>query len=320
MQSLARKRLAGLFLVLAASGVTAQAVFPDRPIKLIVPFAAGGTADTAARSLAERVKATTGQAVVVDNKVGATGNIGAQAVVAAPPDGYTILFHSSAVVINPWMMKVAFDIQKDLVPITQIASTSYVMTVAANHPAQTAEDFLAIARKSPGKTSCMTYGIGSPPHLWLELLKQAAGVDILHVPYRAFGQALPDLVSGRLDCIIEPPTTVIPQVRSGTIRALVVTGAALEQLPGVPSISKLYPTAAVEGWQGLFAPAGTPKPVIAKLHAEFAGAVHTPEVAKRIRDAGFRPVGGTPDALGGIISEELAKFGDVIRKRNIKAE
>jgi tripartite-type tricarboxylate transporter receptor subunit TctC len=199
--------LATCFACLAAH---AQPSYPERPIKLVIAFAAGGAPDIMGRAYADRLREQLGQPVIVDNKPGATGAIGADAVAKAPGDGYTLLLNSSAMVINPWVVKQPFDFQRDLVPVIRTAETPYLMTINPTLPIRNLEEFVAYAKKNPGKLMCGTYGIASPPHLALELLKKEAGIDVVHIPYKTFAQALPDLLSGELACSIDPPTVPAP--------------------------------------------------------------------------------------------------------------
>lgn len=306
---------------LAAFAALAQASFPDRPLRLIVAFAPGGAPDMMARAYAEKLKAQLGQPVIVDNRPGATGAIGADAVAKAQPDGYTLLLNSSAMVINPWVVRQPFDFQKDLAPVVRTAETPYIMTINPALPIRSLDEFVGYARKNPGKLMCATYGIASPPHLSLELLKKEAGIDVVHVPYKTFSQALPDLVSGQISCSIDPPTVPAPHVRAGRIRAIAHTGSGrMDMFPDVDAIGSRYPVAAVVGWQAIFAPSGTPPPVLARLRSEWQKVITSPEVAQKIRDAGFQPGGDAIDAFIRSIASDYDKFGRVIRDNNIRLE
>lgn len=303
------------------SGASAQAAYPDRPIKLVVAFSPGGAPDIMARGYAEKLKEFVGQPVIVDNKPGATGAIGADIVAKAPGDGYTLLLNSSAMVINPWVVKQPFDFQKDLAPVIKTAETPYVITVNNSVPVKNLTEFIAYAKSNPGKVLCGTYGIASPPHLALELLKKEAKIEVLHVPYKTFGQALPDLLSGQLTCSIDPPTIPMQQVRAGKIRAIAHTGTTtMESAPELEGIGKRYPIASVVGWQAIFAPASTPAPVLEKLRAEWRRVISAPDVAQKIRDAGFQPGTDSVDAFVQSIATDYEKFGRVIKENNIRLE
>lgn len=315
------KLLLGIAALCFVTAANAQAHYPDRPVKLVVAFSPGGAPDIMARAYAEKLKEFVGQPVIVDNKPGATGAIGADIVAKAPADGYTLLLNSSAMVINPWVVKQPFDFQKDLAPVIRTAETPYVITVNNNLPVRNLTEFIAYAKGNPGKVLCGTYGIASPPHLALELLKKEAKIDVLHVPYKTFGQALPDLLSGQLTCSIDPPTIPMQQVRAGKIRAIAHTGTTpMESAPELQGIGKRYPVASVVGWQAIFAPASTPAPVLEKLRSEWRKVVSSPDVAQKIRDAGFQPGTDSVDAFVQSIATDYEKFGRVIKDNNIRLE
>lgn len=299
----------------------AQAEYPDRPIRLIVPYAAGGSLDITARLLAERLKNGLGQTVVVENVTGASGNLGTQTVARAAPDGYTVLIQTMAITINPWLFKTNFDAQRDLMAITRPAAASYMLAVSAEKGPKTFDEFLALAKADPGKLACATYGVGSPPHLALEMLKQTAGVDIMHVPYRGFGLALPDVLSGQLACGFDSVPNVIPHVRSGKLRAMAITGSAPSSIaPGVPTMTSKFPGLEVIGWQGIFVPAKTPKPVAEKLHAALMKALHDPEVEKRLAEIGFSPLADSMQSAAAAFKSDYDRYGQIIRARNIQAD
>lgn len=313
--------LCGLAAMFAAGSVAAQGNFPERPVKLIVAFAAGSAPDIMARAYGDKLREQLGQPIVVDNRPGATGAIGADLVAKAPADGYTLLLNSSAMAINPWVKKQPFDFRKDFVPVARTADTPYLVTVNPKLPIHNLAEFIAYAKKNPGKLMCATYGIASPPHLALELLKKEAGIDVVHVPYKTFGQALPDLVSGQLSCSIDPPTAPAPQVAAGHIRAVAQTGnAPMHAFPKVDAIGTRYPVATVVGWQAIFAPTATPAPVLAKLRTEWQNTLASPGVQKTIRDAGFEPSKGSLDDFTKEIAVDYEKFGRVIKDNDIRLD
>jgi len=300
---------------------TANAAFPERPIRLIVAFAPGGSIDVVARILAERLRVSLGQPIVVENRAGAAGNIGAQSVASAAPDGYTILMTTSAITINPWMSPTSLDPAKDLIAVTRIALSPYVLVVRPTLPVTTLEEFVALAKAEPGKLTCSTYGVGSPPHLGLELFKRAAGIDFVHAPYRGFGQALPDLMAGLLSCAMETPANIEQHVRAGTVRPIATTSpASLGMFPGAKPLASLYPDVVVEGWQGIFLPAGTPQAIVERINAEFARAVRDPDVVKRLREIGFDPVGDNSEQATAEFKRDYERFGTLIRELKLKPE
>ncbi|WP_038201144.1 Bug family tripartite tricarboxylate transporter substrate binding protein [Xenophilus azovorans] len=316
-----RRHLLALAAVAASGAGLAQGTYPDRPIKLVVAFAPGSAPDIMSRAYGEQLKEQMGQPIVVDNRPGATGAIGADIVAKAPADGYTLLLNSSAMVINPWVKKQPFDFRKDLVPVARPADTPYLMTVNPKLPIHNLAEFIDYAKKHPGQLSCATYGVASPPHLALELLKKETGIDVLHVPYKTFGQVLPDLVSGQVSCSIDPPTSPAPQVAAGHIRAVAQTGnAPMAAFPQVDAIGQRFPAATVVGWQVVYAPAGTPAPVLSRLRAEWQKALASPAVQKTIRDAGFEPSKGSLEDFYKEIEADYQKFGRVIKDNDIRLD
>lgn len=309
-------------LTLCAAGA-AHAAFPDRPVTIVVPFPAGSAADANVRVLADKLKDTLGTPVVIDNKPGANGLIGTRAVVGAAPDGYTLLYHSTSIVISPWLVKGAPDPTKTLVPLVQVASTPYVIAVRAALGIRTLPEFIAYARRQPNALACSTYGVGSPPHIALELLKQSAGIDVLHVPYKAgFASALVDLESGQLQCAVDLPANVMPHAARGALVAVSATApSTLPTLKGVPVLSVDFPAAAVVGWSGLFAPMGTPPDVLARLEAALKQTIADPAVVTSLQNVGMSP---TPAAAQGEfaprVKDDLARFGETIRRNGITAQ
>ena len=299
----------------------ARAAYPDRSIRLVVAFPAGGSIDVVARILAERLRGSIGQPIVVENRSGAAGNTAAQSVASAAPDGYTVLMTTSALVINPWLSPSPLDPMKDLKTVTRVALSPYVLIVRPTLPVHTLDEFVAYAKAEPGKLTCSTYGVGSPPHLALEALKHTGNLDIVHAPYRGFGQALPDLISGLLSCAVDTPANVEQHVRAGTVRAIAVTSAApLAMFPGAAPLASRYPGIVVEGWQGVFVPANTPQPIIDKINEELAKALKEPDVIKRLRDIGFDPVGDPSAAAATIVKGDYDRFGKIIKDLKLKAE
>lgn len=313
-------RLGAACLLLCAAA--AQSAFPERPITIVVPFAAGSAADANVRVLADKLKGTLGVPVLVDNKAGANGLIGTRAVAQARPDGHTLLYHSTSIVISPWLMADAPDPTKVLVPLVQVASTPYVIAVRSALGVKTIAEFVALARQRPGGIACSTYGIGSPPHVALELFKQSAGIDVLHVPYRAgFASAVVDLESGQLQCAVDLPANVVPYSQRGTLVALAATApSTLASLRGVPVLAADYPAAAVTGWSGLFAPAGTPAEALARLNDALKQAIGDPGVVASLENVGMSPATLAVQAdFGARVVADHKRFGEVIRRNGIVA-
>lgn len=295
--------------------------YPDRPLKFVVAAGAGSIADVLARAYADKLKTQFGQPVVIDNKPGANTSIGADALAKAPGDGYTFGLVSSAMVINPWITKPSFDFAKDLVAVAKTGDTPYLVTVGAQLPVNNLDEFLAYAKKKPGTLSCGTYGIGSPPHLALELLKQSAGLNIVHVPYKSTTQAIPDVMSGQLDCVVEPPPGSLPQIKAGRLRVIAHTGdRPMGAFPALDPIGKRFPGATVVGWQAIFAPSSTPKPVLERLRAEWAKVLAAPDVEQKLRDAGFEPAKGSVEEFAKSLNADHERFGKVIRQAGIRLD
>lgn len=317
-----RSTFAGLLITpLALAPALAAADYPDRTTRFIVPYVAGGSADVLARVYADKLKDQLGQPVIVDNKPGATGTIGTDAAAKAPGDGYTVVLNSTAMVINPWLKRQPFDFAKDLALVAPTALTPYLLTVSAKLPVHNLAEFIAYTKARPGAVNCATYGIGSPPHLALELLNQEAQVRITHIPYKVSGAALPELLSGQLTCLIEPPPGALGMVKAGQLRFIAHTGdRPMSAYPGVEPIGRHYPRASIVGWQAVFAPASTPQPLLERLRAEWSRLLASPEVMQKIREAGFEPTQESVEDFAKVVAGDYEKFGKVIRDAGIKLD
>lgn len=308
---------------LALAGRPARAAWPERPITLVVPFAAGSAADGNVRALAEKLRAVLGTGVVIDNKPGANGMIGTNAVVRAAADGYTVLYHSASLVINPWLVKGSADPVKTLVPIAQVASTPYILAVRANLGLRGLGEWIAYAKANPGRLSCSTYGVGSPPHLALELLKQSAGINVLHVPYKGgFAQALVDLTSGQLDCAMDLPANVTQHARAGKLTVIGATApSTLASMKDVPLIGTEHPAATVSGWSGFFAPAGTPAEAVTRFEQAVRSATADPVVLGMLANVGMSPSTGVPrDEFIRTVEGDYKRFGAIIASSGIQLQ
>jgi len=300
----------------------AYAEYPEKPVRLVVAFPGGTVPDVMARVYAEKIKELWhGQPLLVEPRPGATGTVGAELVARAPADGYTLLLNSSGLMISPWLLKTRFDVFKDLVPLIRTAYTPYLILTSGKLPIKTFDEFIDYAKKHPGQLSCATYGIGSPPHIALELLNREAGVNILHVPYSTTN-SLPDTVAGTVDCSIAPPLGQDQYVKSGQVRAIAHTGnAPIALYPDAVPIGKIYPAATVLGWQAIYAPASTPKPIVEKLRSDWSKVLADPIVVQRIRDVGFEPMKDSSiDDATRSMRDEYEKFGDLVKSRGIKVQ
>ncbi|MDQ2149560.1 tripartite tricarboxylate transporter substrate binding protein [Alcaligenaceae bacterium A4P071] len=301
----------------------AQAAFPERPVRLIVPYAPGGSADIAARLVADAWAKALGQPLVIENRGGAGGNIGVDAVAKAAPDGYTIGLQTVSLAINPAIFKTMnFDTQKDLAPIGMVATSQHVLVVNPALPAQDVKGLVAAARANPGKLSYGSAGAGSTFHMSAELFKSMAGVDIMHVPYRGGGPALVDTMAGQVDMSFPVLSAAQQQVQGGKLRALGVTGPKRSPLmPDVPTIAEAGVAGyAFETWFMTFAPAGTPQPVIDKLNATLNAAIESPALAKRMVEQGFDPLVSTPAEARTRLAQEMPVWAKLVKERGITVE
>jgi tripartite-type tricarboxylate transporter receptor subunit TctC len=312
--------LLGVVALLTAGGAVAQANYPDKPIRVIVGFPAGSSADVAARLLGQKLAAALGQPVLIENVTGAAGNIAAERVAKAAPDGYTLGFAAHAQVItNPLMYKLAFDPVKDFAPISRVYVSPNLLVVNNAVPAKNVQELLALARAQPGGLTFASGGGGSSPHLAAEMLKSMAGVDIRHIPYKGVVAAIPDLLGGRVTMMFSPMPIVLPLVREGKLRALAVTSLGRSAAaPDLPTIDESGLRAfEVDLWGGLLAPAGTPAAIVRKLHLETSRALASPELRARLADLGMEAVGGSPEEFAATMVSEISKWEKVIRLSRI---
>ncbi len=314
-------RLPALLLaLLLITGAHAQS-WPTKALRIIVPFAPGGSTDIFARLLGERMAAVLGQSVVIDNRAGAAGNIGADAVAKAAPDGYTLLMATTGVMsINQALYKnMPYDAGRDLDPVVFVASITNVLIVSAESPLKSAAEVLAVARQSPGKLSFASSGAGSSTHMSAELFKAMAGVDLLHVPYKGSGPAMLDLIAGRVSLMFENMPGAVPHMKAGKVRALAQTGEKRSPaLPEIPTVAE----AGVAGyeslsWSGIALPAGAPKEVIARLNREINTILAQPDMRLKLAEQGAEAVGGSPESFARHVRQERDKWAGVVRAAGI---
>jgi tripartite-type tricarboxylate transporter receptor subunit TctC len=313
-------------LALAASGAASAQEFPDKTVRVIVPFPPGGGTDTLGRILAQKLSESWKQPVVVDNRPGASGMIGAEAVMKAPADGYTLLMASTGTILSLASREKgppgAFDVTKDLAPVTLVAAPPYLLVVNPSVPAKSTAEFVAYAKQHPGDIAFGSSGIGAASHLAGELFNSMAGVELLHVPYKGTGQALTDLLGGQVSAMFGPAPTVIAQVQSGKLRVLGSTGAERSKLfPDIPTIAESgVPGYEAVGWFGLFAPAGTPAPVLAKINADAVRLLNTPDVVQRLAQHGAEPAGMSADAFRDYVNRDTRKWLDLAQRAHIELQ
>ena len=317
-------RFAALFATILLAALPAAAAeddYPNHTVRIVVPFAPGGSTDVVARILADKLQGELKQSFVVENRAGAGGNIGADMVAKSNPDGYTLLMGTTGVLaINNYLYKdMPFDPQRDFAPVSYTSLITNILVVNANVPAKNVADLVALAKAKPGELTFASSGAGSSTHLSAELFKSMAGVDIVHVPYKGSSQAITDLMAGHVTMLVDNAPSSLPYVQQGKLRALAVT--SLKRMPGLPDVPTLD-EAGVKGyeslsWSGIVAPAATPKPVIAKLNAAIERVLAMPDVRKKFADLGVDPVGGPPEAFARHIRAESEKWGRVVKAANI---
>jgi tripartite-type tricarboxylate transporter receptor subunit TctC len=316
--------LIALVLFVASTCLQAQA-WPQKAVRVIVPFSPGGASDLMPRLVGEKLSPLWGQSVLIENRPGAAGNVGMEMGARAPADGYTLLAAPNGnLVVNPHMYsKLSYDVLKDLVPITRIAAVQNVLVVHPELPAQTVKELIALAKAKPGTLNFASPGNGSQAHVAVELLKLQLGLDLVHVPYQGVGPAMQDLLGNRINLMIAQVPAALPHVKSGKLRALGVASVEpLAALPEVPTIAQAAPLPGFEAvsWYALMAPAGTPREVIAKIHSDVAGVLRMPDVRERLAGIGAEPAGESPGELAARIKAEYERWGEVVRKAKIRAD
>ena len=317
--------LAAAALAFASVAANAQdpKSYPAKPIRFIVPFAPGGGVDIVARAVASKLTDIVGQQIIVDNRGGGGTIIGTELGARAAPDGYTLLFGSTTLAINPTLRsKLPYDTLKDLVPVTQASFQAYVLSVHPSVPAKSVKDFIALAKAKPGTLTFGSPGIGSGSHLVAEFFALSTGIKTIHVPYKGSSPAMADLIGGQIQFTYGTILAIVPHVRSGKLRALAVSSSNRSGImPDVPTIAEAgVPRFDATSWNGVFVPAGTPRFVITRLHEGVVRALQTPEVRERLTGDGAEPVGSTPDQFAAFVRAEIAKWGKVIKAAGIKAD
>ena len=312
--------LALLALVALAAPATAQDSFPSRPIKFVVPLAAGGGIDFTARVTAQKLSEVIGQQVVVENQGGGGGSIGVNQVVRATPDGYTLLYHSVTGIVNAAVAKdLPFDYLRDLVPVALVTRFAAVMVINPTVPAKDLKEFIALAKANPGKYSYGSSGAGTGIHLASELFKLTAGVDIVHVPYRGNAGVMPDLLAGRIQMLIDGVPPQVKNIEADSVRALgVLSRSRTAALPNVPTMIEQGLDYEVPYWTAVYAPAATPRPIVEKLSAEIARTMKDAEVIGKLRNAGTEAVGSTPAEMDAFNRQQFELYRKIVQNPNLK--
>ncbi|MBX3664588.1 MAG: tripartite tricarboxylate transporter substrate binding protein [Burkholderiales bacterium] len=297
--------------------------YPNRPVRMIVPYPAGGGTDIISRTVAQKLGEKWGQQVIVDNRGGANGIIGTDLAAKSKPDGYTLVVVIATQAINPALHpKLPYNTEADFAPVTLMAQYPFILTTHPSVPAKTVREFIALAKKRPGEMSYASSGNGSGPHLGFELFKSAAGINIVHVPYKGAGPANTELISGQVQAFFNNILAARPHLQSNRLRVLAATSARRSQaMPELPTLAESgLPGFDVTGWYALLAPAGTPAAIIGKVQADAAAALQIPEVASRLSSEGAEPVGSAPEQLAKFLQAETRKWAQVVKTANIRLD
>jgi tripartite-type tricarboxylate transporter receptor subunit TctC len=312
-----------LLALLIVGSAAAQTIYPENPIRIVVPFAPGSNPDSVARLLGQKLAETLRRPIVVDNAAGAAGNIAADRVAKAAPDGYTLgLLSQPQLAVNPSLYKLSYDPVKDFAPVSQITASPFLLVVHNAVPVKHVKEFVALANTQPGAFTFASAGSGSTPHMAAELFKSVAGLDLRHIPYKGIGVAIPDLLGGRVTMTFAPISVGLPLVREGKLRALAVTSLRrTSAFPELPTVSESgYLGFEVQSWNGLLAPVTTPAPIVRKLHLETVKALAQPDLRAKLADLGLETIGNSPDEFAAVIKSEIPKWAKVIKDAGIKAD
>jgi tripartite-type tricarboxylate transporter receptor subunit TctC len=314
-------------ILVATCGIAAaQALrptdYPAKPVRIVVGYPPGGPTDLLARTVAQKLVEFWGQQVIIDNRPGASGLIGAELTVRSAPDGYTLLMVPVTYAVVPSMLaRMPFDAEKDLAPVAQVASAPFILVVHPTLPVKTVKDLIALARSRPGQLNYASASPGGIPHLAGELFNGMAGVKMVHIPYKGAAPATTDLVGGHVLLMFNNMLSAMPHVKSGRLRAVAVTSAKRSgAIPKLPTIAETLPGYEANGWYGAFAPALTPRELIAKINGEMNRAMRLPDVAQRLAGDGVEAVGATPEQFGGYLRREIVKWGKVVKASGAKMD
>lgn len=310
-------------LSLLAASVAAQAQYPSKPIRLVVPFAPGGPVDTLARAMGPRLAEALGQQMIVDNRAGAGSVIGSDIVAKAPPDGHTLLITSSSIAINPAIYpKMPFDATRDLAPISQLSTSSLIVVVHPSVPARSVKELIALAKARKGELVYASTGTGSAPHLAVELFSSMTGTKMVHVPHKGAAPATIDLLAGNVALMFNNLISAVPNVQAGRLRALAVTGSTRTvALPDLPTVAEAgVPGYEASTWYAMFSPAGTPAAIVERLHRDVSSVARSQEIRKQLAAVGIESIGGTPDQLAKYLRSEITKWNKVAKTSGAKAD
>jgi tripartite-type tricarboxylate transporter receptor subunit TctC len=296
--------------------------WPSRSVRIVVPFSPGGGSDFQGRLFAKKFTESMGQSFVVENRGGAGGMVGAELVAKAPPDGYAILFMSAALAVNATLSrKLGFDPFKDLAPVSRVSSVPLILVVHPSVPAKSVQELVALAKRHKGKLNAASNGSGTTSHLAIEMLKQQAGIDALHIPYKGGGAAVIAMMAGEVDFRFTTALASLQHIRAGRVRPIAVASAKpFPLLPELPTLASVYPGFEADNWYAIFLPGGTPKDIVSKLNAEVLKALASADMRDAIKRDGGEPAGSTPEELAVYFKREVDKYAKVIRAANIQSE
>lgn len=295
--------------------------FPNRTVRILVPLPPGGSNDLVARIFSERLPATLGQAVIVENRPGGSGNAATEFVAHSTPDGHTLILANTAHVVNAAFFKtLPYDPIKDFSAVTMAYAVAFALVINASIPANTTQEFIAWAKTQEKGVTYASAGVGAPHHLAMEMFQSLTGAKMLHIPYKGAGQFVPEMVAGRVDSVIGAINSLIPHIKAGKLRALAMAGRENPLLPGVPTLASGVPGFDLDNWTGILAPAGTPAPIVQRLNAEFVRVLKSPETAERLIPQGIDIVGSTPEYFSDALKVYLAKSGKLVREAGIKID
>ncbi len=316
------RMLVGLVFCAFSAGASAQADYPNKPIRYISPFPPGGSTTYIARLIGQQLTEAWGQQVVVDNRGGANTVIGTQAAASARPDGYTLVSLGSTLAGNYWLVKTPYDPLRDIAPIATVSSYENVLVVPPSLPVNTVEDLIALAKAKPDQLTYGTSSIGGPTHLLAELFNVVASVKTRHIPYKGGGPAVVDLMGGHIHFFFSNPINVAAQIRSGRLRAIAVTGQSrVGTFPDVPTFAEVgLPAMTLTNWQGVGGPAGIPRPIIDKLSAEIRKLVTLPDTKEKLNAVGSEPYYNNPEQTAALIRVDITRYGKIIKDAKIKVE
>jgi tripartite-type tricarboxylate transporter receptor subunit TctC len=306
------------FATLSAGGAFAQS-YPNRPIRVLVPFAAGGAVDTLARLIGQKLSEGLGQPVIIENRAGAGGNLASDVLAKSTPDGYTVLQTVNGIAISPSLYKtLPFDVNKDFIAVTQIVQSQLILAANPKLPANNVAELVALAKSKPGALNYGSTGIGNPLHLTMEMLKSATGMEIQAVTYRGDAPANAALIAGEIQLGVMPMATTLPLIEAGRLKALAIGGAKRSPaMPNVPTVGETIPGFESTSWQGYFVPAGTPREIVVKLQQETAKVLKLPDVIERLRAGGNEGIGSTPEEFDARFRADIAKFAKIIADAKI---